>query len=43
MVVILPESAYGDWLDAPAEQGMELMRPYPADRLVAEARPIAGR
>ena len=43
MVVILPESAYGDWLDASAEQSMEFMRPYPADRLVAEARPIVGK
>ena len=37
MVVILPEGTYDDWLTAPAGQGMEFMRAYPADRLVASA------
>jgi putative SOS response-associated peptidase YedK len=34
MVVVLPESHYLDWLDAPAEHSMEFMKPYPADALV---------
>ncbi|WGK63497.1 SOS response-associated peptidase (plasmid) [Halopseudomonas sp. SMJS2] len=39
MVVILPNGAINDWLRAPPEQSMEFMLQYPADRLVAEARP----
>ncbi len=35
MVVILPRSAYLDWLDAPAQHSMAFMQPYPADRLLA--------
>jgi hypothetical protein len=35
MVVILPRAAQDVWLDAPAHQSMELLQPYPADRLVA--------
>ncbi|MCZ4315469.1 SOS response-associated peptidase [Comamonadaceae bacterium G21597-S1] len=35
MVVILPRAAHDDWLDAPAHQSMALLRPYPADKLVA--------
>lgn len=38
MVVILPRAAQGVWLDAPAHQSMELLQPYPADRLVASTR-----
>lgn len=37
-VVILPNGLIRDWLVAPAEASMEFMRPYPADRLVAEAQ-----
>ena len=33
MVVILPQGSYHDWFDAPPGQGMDFMRPYPADRL----------
>jgi len=36
MVVILPDSAYGDWLTADAADTMDFLRPYPADELVAE-------
>ena len=39
MVVILPEAAYSAWLDAPAEQSMEFLRPYPADQLTAVPEP----
>lgn len=39
MVVILPESAYGDWLVATARDSMEFMTAYPAEALVAEASP----
>ncbi|MEP6971608.1 MAG: SOS response-associated peptidase, partial [Betaproteobacteria bacterium] len=35
MVVILPEAAHQDWLDAPAHQSTAFLQPYPADRLVA--------
>lgn len=35
MVVILPAAQYREWLDAPTEESMNFMRPYPADRLVA--------
>ena len=37
MVVILPEAAYDDWLNAPVERSMEFMRQYPAERLAASA------
>jgi len=33
MVVILPAGLYNDWLDAPANESMEFMRQYPADRM----------
>lgn len=33
MVVILPLGLYGDWLKAPAEESMDFMRQYPADRM----------
>jgi len=39
MVVILPQGSYNDWLTAPAADSMDFMLQYPADRLVAEARP----
>lgn len=39
MVVILPESAYSDWLAASAEQAMDFIRPYPANQLIAQAKP----
>ena len=39
MVVILPTGAYADWLTAPVAQGMDFMRPYPADGLEAAAAP----
>ena len=38
MVVILPQGAYEDWLTAPADRGMDFMRAYPADRLVASGQ-----
>jgi putative SOS response-associated peptidase YedK len=39
MVVILPEAAYAAWLDAPAEQSMEFLRPYSANQLLAVPEP----
>ncbi|WPB56627.1 SOS response-associated peptidase [Xylophilus sp. GOD-11R] len=39
MVAILPRGLYDAWLDAPVEKSMDFMRMFPADRLVAEARP----
>ena len=39
MVVILPEAAYAAWLDAPAEQSMDFLRPYPAEQLLAVPEP----
>lgn len=39
MVVILPESRYEAWLDAPAELSMDFIRHYPADNLVAAPVP----
>ena len=39
MVVILPEAAYADWLNAPAEQSMDFLHPYPAAQLLAVAEP----
>ena len=45
MLVILQEQQYGAWLDAPAQQSADFLRPYPADRLIAvgetAARPVA--
>ena len=35
IIVILPESRYADWLDAPPEQTMDFIRHFPADNLVA--------
>lgn len=35
MVVILPQGAFGDWLDAPANASRDFLRQFPADRLVA--------
>lgn len=35
MVVILPEGAYGDWLNAPASATGDFLVPFPAERLVA--------
>lgn len=43
MVVILPNGAIRDWLQAPASQSMEFMRQYPADRLIAEPAASAPR
>ena len=43
MVVILPNGVHQDWLQAPAEESMDFMRPYPADRLIAEAEPVQGK
>ena len=39
MVAILPEAAYAAWLDAPAEQSMEFLRPYPSEQLLAVREP----
>jgi putative SOS response-associated peptidase YedK len=41
MVVVLPESAYGAWLDAPVEQQRELLRPCAAELLAAQATELA--
>lgn len=38
MVVILPEGAYGEWLTAPVADTRDLLQPYPAYSLVAEAQ-----
>lgn len=35
MVVIVPNGRHQDWLNATAENSLEFMRPYPADRLSA--------
>lgn len=35
MVVILPESAYDDWLDADVAHSTQLLRPYPATKMTA--------
>lgn len=39
MVVILPNGVIRDWLKASANESMDYMRQYPADRLTAEPRP----
>ncbi len=41
MVVILPEHRYDDWLQADADHSAALLRPYPADQLIASG-PEAG-
>lgn len=41
MVVILPETAYSDWLNVPAQDSMDFMRAYPAEAPVAETAPLA--
>jgi len=38
MVVILPNGVIRDWLKASANESMEFMRQYPADRLKPEAK-----
>lgn len=43
MVAILPESQYGEWLNAPADRSMEFMRQYPAGWLVALPDAKEGR
>jgi putative SOS response-associated peptidase YedK len=35
MVVILPETAYGDWLAATPERSMAFLQSYPAKNLAA--------
>ena len=42
MVVILPEEAYEDWLNAPAGQAMRFMTAYPAKGLAAAAPVVDG-
>lgn len=37
MVVILPESAYEAWLQAPVTESRDFLTPFPAENLVAEA------
>ena len=37
MVVILPESAYTDWLTAPTTMGTAFMQSYPSEKLIATA------
>ena len=39
MIVVLSESRYQEWLKAPAAASMELLRQYPADKLLATPRP----
>lgn len=39
MVAILPDDAYEGWLTATVEQTLDFLRPYPADKLVAEPQP----
>ena len=39
MVVILPSERYRDCLEVPVATESEFLRPYPADRLVAEGAP----
>ncbi len=34
MVVILPQAAHDDWLDAPAHRAMALLQPFAAEKLV---------
>jgi putative SOS response-associated peptidase YedK len=39
MIVVLPESQYQEWLEAPAAASMEYLRQYPADKLLATPTP----
>ncbi len=39
ILVILPESRYEAWLDAPVDQNMDFARHFPADNLIATAAP----
>ena len=39
IIVILPESSYEDWLNAPAEQSLDFIRHYPADALITAPVP----
>ena len=41
IIVILPESQYTAWLNAPASESMDFIRHYPADKLVA--KPVAPK
>jgi len=43
MVVILPESSYGDWLRAPAAGSSAFLTQFPADELVARDDPVSAR
>ena len=43
MVVILPESSYGDWLRAPAASSSGFLTQFPADELVARSDPVSAR
>lgn len=38
IIVILPESRYADWLNAPVADNMDFIRHYPAENLMAEPR-----
>ncbi|WP_223508983.1 MULTISPECIES: SOS response-associated peptidase [unclassified Pseudomonas] len=38
-IVILPNGLIKDWLKSSAEQTMDFMQPYPADRLMVDNRP----
>lgn len=37
MVVILPEQDYEAWLEAPTEESRNMLQPFPADNLMAQA------
>ena len=39
IIVILPESQYSAWLNAPASESMDFIRHYPADELLATPMP----
>lgn len=39
IIVILPESQYADWLNAPAADNLDFIKHYPADKLVATPVP----
>ena len=39
MVVILDEAEYDAWLECPVERMRDFLRPFPAERLQAEAWP----
>nr|QMS47825.1 hypothetical protein WG33_0023 [uncultured bacterium] len=40
MVVLLDESQYDAWLDAPAEGSMDFMQACPPERLAATGEPV---